>query len=64
MLGSSLLSADLELTPDVREDHATFIGSRIKVLKNDTPAIFTAASSSWARSATSTAGDGLSSSIF
>jgi antirestriction protein ArdC len=43
-LGSAFLSADLELTPDIREDHAAYIGSWIKVLKNDKRAIFTAAS--------------------
>ena len=29
-LGSTFLSADLELTPEVREDHAAYIGSWIK----------------------------------
>ena len=43
-LGSAFLSADLELTPEEREDHAAYIGSGIKVLKNDKRAIFTAAS--------------------
>ena len=43
-LGSAFLSADLELTPEVREDHAAYIGSWIKVLKDDKRAIFTAAS--------------------
>ena len=43
-LGSTFLSADLELTPEVREDHAAYIGSWIKVLKDDKRAIFTAAS--------------------
>jgi antirestriction protein ArdC len=43
-LGSAFLSADLELTPDVREDHAAYIASWIKVLKNDKRAIFSAAS--------------------
>ncbi len=42
-LGSAFLSADLELTPDIRDDHAAYIGSWIKVLKNDKRAIFTAA---------------------
>jgi antirestriction protein ArdC len=32
------------LTPEVREDHAAYIASWIKVLKNDKRAIFTAAS--------------------
>ena len=43
-LGSAFLSADLELTPEVREDHASYIASWIKALKNDKRAIFTAAS--------------------
>ena len=42
-LGSAFLSADLELTPEVREDHAAYIASWIKVLKNDKRAIFSAA---------------------
>ncbi len=42
-LGSAFLSADLELTPEVREDHAAYLASWIKVLKSDTRAIFTAA---------------------
>jgi antirestriction protein ArdC len=43
-LGAAFLAADLELTPEVREDHAAYIGSWIKVLKDDKRAIFTAAS--------------------
>src|ERR1700674_2427909 len=43
-LGSAFLSADLELTPQVRDDHASYIASWIKVLKNDKRAIFTASS--------------------
>ena len=43
-LGSAFLSADLDLTPEPREDHAAYIGSWLKVLKNDKRAIFTAAS--------------------
>jgi hypothetical protein len=43
-LGSAFLSADLKLTPEAREDHAAYIGSWIKVLKNDNRAIFSAAS--------------------
>jgi len=30
-LGSAFLSADLDLTPEVREDHAAYIGSWIKL---------------------------------
>jgi antirestriction protein ArdC len=43
-LGSAFLCANLELTPEVREDHAAYIGSWITVLKNDKRAIFSAAS--------------------
>jgi antirestriction protein ArdC len=43
-LGSAFLAADLDLTPEVREDHAAYIGSWIKVLKDDKRAIFSAAS--------------------
>jgi antirestriction protein ArdC len=43
-LGSAFLSADLELKPEAREDHAAYIASWIKVLKNDKRAIFSAAS--------------------
>jgi len=43
-LGSAFLSADLDLTPEVREDHASYIASWVKVLKDDKRAIFTAAS--------------------
>jgi antirestriction protein ArdC len=43
-LGSAFLTADLDLTPEVREDHAAYIASWIKVLKDDKRAIFSAAS--------------------
>ena len=43
-LGAAFLSADLDLTPEPREDHAAYIGSWLKVLKNDKRGIFTAAS--------------------
>jgi antirestriction protein ArdC len=43
-LGSAFLCADLGLTPDPRADHAAYIASWIKVLKDDKRAIFTAAS--------------------
>ncbi|MCU7837959.1 MAG: DUF1738 domain-containing protein [Candidatus Thiodiazotropha sp. (ex Troendleina suluensis)] len=42
-LGSAFLSADLELTPEVREDHTAYIESWLKVLRQDKRAIFTAA---------------------
>jgi len=43
-LGSAFLSADLDLTREVREDHAAYVASWIKVLKDDKRAIFSAAS--------------------
>jgi len=43
-LGSAFLCADLEITPEVREDHASYIDSWLKVLKDDKRAVFTAAS--------------------
>ncbi|MCB9957179.1 MAG: DUF1738 domain-containing protein [Rhodospirillaceae bacterium] len=42
-LASAFLCADLELTPEVREDHAAYIASWLKILKNDKRAIFSAA---------------------
>lgn len=41
-LGSAFLSSDLGLVPDVRPDHAAYIASWVKVLKEDKRAIFTA----------------------
>ena len=42
-LGSAFLSADLGLTPEPRDDHASYIANWLAVLKNDQRAIFTAA---------------------
>src|SRR5438270_11541762 len=42
-LGSAFLAADLELTPEVREDHAAYIGSWLKALRDDKWLIFSAA---------------------
>ena len=42
-LGAAFLCADLELAPQVREDHSAYVASWLKVLKNDKRAIFTAA---------------------
>jgi len=42
-LGAAFLCADLDLTPEVREDHAGYIGSWLQVLQNDKRAIFSAA---------------------
>lgn len=43
-LGAAYLCADLNITPDVREDHAGYIDHWLTILKNDKRAIFTAAS--------------------
>jgi antirestriction protein ArdC len=43
-LGAAFLSADLDLTPEPREDHAAYIACWLKKLKEDKRAIFTAAS--------------------
>lgn len=43
-LGSAFLAADLQLTPEVRDDHASYLDHWLKVLKSDKRAIFTAAS--------------------
>ena len=43
-LGSAFLCADLQITPEIREDHAAYVASWLKVLKDDKRAIFTAAS--------------------
>ncbi|MEK7994685.1 MAG: zincin-like metallopeptidase domain-containing protein [Planctomycetota bacterium] len=42
-LGSAFLSSDLSLTPEAVPNHAAYIASWIKVLKQDKRAIFTAA---------------------
>ena len=43
-LGAAFLCADLDLTLEPREDHASYIANWLAVLKNDNRAIFTAAS--------------------
>ncbi len=43
-LGSAFLCADLSIMPEVREDHAAYIESWLKVLKDDKRAVFSAAS--------------------
>ncbi len=43
-LGSAFLCADLQITPEVREDHAAYIQNWLKVLKEDRKAVFSAAS--------------------
>ncbi len=42
-LGSAFLCADLEITPEVREDHASYIAFWLEALKNDKRLIFSAA---------------------
>ena len=42
-LGAAFLCADLELTPEPGIDHAAYIQSWLKVLKEDKRAIFSAA---------------------
>lgn len=42
-LGAAFLCADLKLTPEVRDEHASYIATWLKVLKKDNRAIFTAA---------------------
>jgi len=45
-LGSAFICADLDLTPEVREDHATYIAlwlGRAERMKEDKRAIFSAA---------------------
>ncbi len=42
-LGAAFLCADLEVTPETREDHAAYIASWIEVLKGDKRAVFSAA---------------------
>ncbi len=43
-IGSAFLCADLQITPEVREDHAAYIGHWLKVLRDDKRCVFTAAS--------------------
>jgi len=43
-LGAAFLCADLQITPEVREDHASYIANWLEILKGDKRAVFTAAS--------------------
>lgn len=43
-IGAAFLCADLGITPEVREDHVSYLASWLKVLKGDKRAIFNAAS--------------------
>jgi antirestriction protein ArdC len=43
-LGSAFLSADLAITPEIREDHASYVSNWLTVLRNDKRAVFAAAS--------------------
>ena len=42
-LGAAFLCAELGITPEVREDHAAYVGHWLTVLKEDKRAIFSAA---------------------
>lgn len=42
-LGAAFLCADLGIAPKTRDEHVSYIGSWLKVLKNDKRAIFNAA---------------------
>ena len=42
-LGAAFLSADLELTPETRDDHAAYLESWLRILKSDKRALFQAA---------------------
>ncbi len=42
-MGAAFLCAKLDITPDVREDHASYLAHWLKVLRGDSRAIFTAA---------------------
>ncbi|MEZ6140775.1 MAG: zincin-like metallopeptidase domain-containing protein [Zavarzinella sp.] len=42
-LGAAFLCADLQITPEVMPEHASYLQSWLRVLKDDTRAIFTAA---------------------
>jgi antirestriction protein ArdC len=43
-IGTAFLCADLGITPETSDDHATSIAPWLQVLKNEKRAIFTAAS--------------------
>jgi antirestriction protein ArdC len=43
-LGAAFICADLELKPELREDHASYLDHWLTVMKQDKRAIFTAAS--------------------
>jgi len=43
-LGSAFLCADLQITPEIGDDHASYIHNWLQVLKGDKRAVFTAAS--------------------
>lgn len=43
-MGSAFLCADLQITPETRDNHAAYIASWLKVLKDDKRAVFSAPS--------------------
>ena len=42
-LGAAFLFADLGITPEIRDDHAAYLGHWLQALKEDKRAIFSAA---------------------
>ncbi len=42
-LGAAFVCADLSITPEIRDDHAAYIGHWLKVLRDDKRAVFAAA---------------------
>jgi antirestriction protein ArdC len=42
-LGAAFLCADLGITPEIRDDHAAYLGHWLQALKEDKRAIFSAA---------------------
>jgi antirestriction protein ArdC len=42
-IGSAFLCADLGITPEIRADHADYIGNWLKILQHDRKFIFSAA---------------------
>jgi antirestriction protein ArdC len=42
-IGAAFLCAELQITQDVRPDHAQYLANWLKLLKDDSRAIFTAA---------------------
>jgi len=58
-IGAAFLCADLGITPETRDDHAAYIASWLKVLKDDKRAIFTTASHAQKAASAQLAGAGM-----